>query len=165
MELIHMTEGSVNFFVNGETFSLQEGDTLFIPPYALHRVSVLPDTATCYQCVCFDLTFCMTKRSGQAWKKGLLRLRLYANQIVFIRDALRNILQQLFVPAEIIMQAGSLLWLGICHCFFLNLQTEAALYLPRFWIPTKIFVCRLWNISPKIIRKLLHPARLQTAFT
>lgn len=55
MELITLTEGSAIFFINGERFPLQKGDTLFIPPYALHRASVPPDIVTRYLCVCFDL--------------------------------------------------------------------------------------------------------------
>ena len=74
MELIHMTEGSVNFFVNGEAFALQEGDTLFIPPYALHRVSVLPDTATCYQCICFDLNLLYDESIRTGLEKGTLTI-------------------------------------------------------------------------------------------
>ena len=61
MELITVTEGFVSFFIHGEAFLLQKGDSLFIPPYALHRVSVPANTKVRYLCICYSV------REGLLW--------------------------------------------------------------------------------------------------
>ena len=37
IELIAMTKGSAEFYIQSKGYSLQEGDVFIIPPYALHR--------------------------------------------------------------------------------------------------------------------------------
>lgn len=54
IELIAMTEGTVEFYVNTQLYRLNKGDVLVIPPYMLHRVSISPDVIASYYCICFD---------------------------------------------------------------------------------------------------------------
>lgn len=54
IELIGMTEGCVDFYVNSTLYHLEKGDVLVIPPYALHKVRISSDTVAGYYCICFD---------------------------------------------------------------------------------------------------------------
>lgn len=74
MELITVTEGCVSFFIHGEAFLLHKGDSLFIPPYALHRISVPADTKVCYLCVCFDLNLLYDKELREGFENGSLTI-------------------------------------------------------------------------------------------
>lgn len=55
IELIAMTEGSAEFYVNSQYFKLEKGDILVIPPYAIHRANTSSNTVSSYDCICFDL--------------------------------------------------------------------------------------------------------------
>jgi len=61
VELIAMLDGSAEFTVDSYTHSINKGDILVIPPYAVHRAYLAPGTA--YNCICFDLSI--------LWDKGL----------------------------------------------------------------------------------------------
>lgn len=74
MELITVTEGFVSFFIHGEAFLLQKGDSLFIPPYALHRVSVPANTKVRYLCICFDLNLLYDKELREGLENGSLTI-------------------------------------------------------------------------------------------
>ena len=74
MELITITDGHVHFFIQGEAFHLQKGDSLFIPPYALHRISIPSDTAANYLCVCFDLSLLYDKELREGLENGSLTI-------------------------------------------------------------------------------------------
>ena len=55
VELIALTEGRVNFYIEAQCYSMQCGDVLVIPPYAIHRAEIPADTLTAYNCICFDV--------------------------------------------------------------------------------------------------------------
>jgi AraC-like DNA-binding protein len=74
MELITVTEGCVYFFIHGEAFLLQEGDSLLIPPYALHRASVPASTTVTYLCVCFDLKILYDQELKEGLENGSLTI-------------------------------------------------------------------------------------------
>lgn len=54
VELILITEGSAEFYINSEYRFLKKGDILIIPPYALHRGCTTENTESAYDCICFD---------------------------------------------------------------------------------------------------------------
>ena len=54
IELISVTEGTVDFYVDAVPCPLQKGDVLVIPPYAIHRATIPADAVTAYSCICFD---------------------------------------------------------------------------------------------------------------
>ena len=55
IELIAITDGAADFYIDSKCYRAEKGDVLIIPPYALHRVCTPGDTVTSYDCICFDL--------------------------------------------------------------------------------------------------------------
>lgn len=55
VEIISMTAGAADFYINSEQYPVKAGDVLIIPPYALHRAQLSPLETTSYYCICFDL--------------------------------------------------------------------------------------------------------------
>ena len=55
IELIAMTKGTAEFYIQSKGYSLQEGDVFIIPPYALHRGYTAQGVESAYDCICFDL--------------------------------------------------------------------------------------------------------------
>lgn len=55
IELISITEGSAEFYINSKCYPVKKGDVLIIPPYALHRGRTAEHELTSYDCICFDL--------------------------------------------------------------------------------------------------------------
>ena len=55
IELIAITEGTADFYVNSQKYEMKKGDSLIIPPYALHRAHSSASEPTSYYCICFDL--------------------------------------------------------------------------------------------------------------
>ena len=55
IELIAITEGSVEFYINSQCYLAKKGDLLIIPPYALHRGCTTDNVVSAYDCICFDL--------------------------------------------------------------------------------------------------------------
>ncbi len=55
VELIALTEGRVDFYIETQCYSMQCGDVLVIPPYAIHRAEIPSDSVTAYKCICFDI--------------------------------------------------------------------------------------------------------------
>lgn len=56
IELIVITEGSAVFSIDSQNYSIQKGDILVIPPYALHHACTSAVDTTSYYCICFDLS-------------------------------------------------------------------------------------------------------------
>jgi AraC-like DNA-binding protein len=55
IELIAMTEGSAEFYINSRCYPVKKGDILIIPPYALHRGRTTENEVSSYDCICLDL--------------------------------------------------------------------------------------------------------------
>lgn len=53
VELICMTEGAAVFYIDSQRYEIKAGDSLVIPPYALHRAQVVENVPTSYYCICF----------------------------------------------------------------------------------------------------------------
>ena len=56
IELISITEGEADFYIDTQLYKLKKGDVLIIPPYSIHRVETSSDVITSYSCICFDLS-------------------------------------------------------------------------------------------------------------
>ncbi len=54
IELIAMTEGRADFYINAERYELKKGDVLVIPPYALHHARTRSNEVSSHNCICFD---------------------------------------------------------------------------------------------------------------
>ncbi len=55
IELIAITEGATEFYINSKCYLAKKGDVLIIPPYALHRGRTIENVVSSYDCICFDL--------------------------------------------------------------------------------------------------------------
>lgn len=56
IEVIAMTEGNADFYINTVHRSLKKGDVLLIPPFSIHRIEVSAGAPASYNCICFDLS-------------------------------------------------------------------------------------------------------------
>ena len=55
IEIIAMTEGQADIYINGKLYRVEKGDVLVIPPYSIHRAETSPEKLTSYNCICFDI--------------------------------------------------------------------------------------------------------------
>ena len=55
VELISVTEGCADFYIDSQHYRAQPGDVLVISPYAIHRAQTSQSAFTSYFCICFDL--------------------------------------------------------------------------------------------------------------
>ena len=53
IEIIHITEGQAEIFIDGKRFVAKSGDSLFVSPMVSHRMNVLKGKFG-YYCICFD---------------------------------------------------------------------------------------------------------------
>ena len=53
-EIIAMTDGAADFYLDGEHFRIESGDILLIPPYSVHRAEVPDGHIGKYNYICFD---------------------------------------------------------------------------------------------------------------
>ena len=67
IELIAITEGAADFYINSQRYHIKNGDILVIPPYALHRAQSSENELVSYYCICFDLSVLC----DEVLKKGL----------------------------------------------------------------------------------------------
>ena len=72
VELITVTSGQAEFYVNGEGYEISAGDTLVIPPCALHRATVAAEWDTRYICVCFDAKLLCDGELSEGLESGSL---------------------------------------------------------------------------------------------
>lgn len=70
LEVIAMTAGTVEFYVDSVMHELHEGDVLVIPPYCIHRAHILPRAT--YECVCFDLSILWDEELARGLERGSL---------------------------------------------------------------------------------------------
>ena len=73
IELISMTKGTAEFYIDTALYKLNAGDLLVIPPYCLHRANVRADTS--YDCICFDLSLLWDGELTEGLEKGQLTVR------------------------------------------------------------------------------------------
>ena len=78
VELIALTEGRVDFYIEAQRYSMQCGDVLVIPPYAIHRAEIPTDSVTAYSCICFDVDLLWDKTLST----GLLDHTLSVNSLI-----------------------------------------------------------------------------------
>lgn len=55
LELIAMTEGRADFYIDAVHYKAKKGDVVIIPPYAVHRIQLSSNERVAYNCICFDL--------------------------------------------------------------------------------------------------------------
>ena len=91
VELISVTLGRIDFYVDSELYILERGDVLFIPPYSVHRAEKTSDEPCEYDCICFDPELLW----DEELKSGLLDQSVSAEHIAATRAACSDKLQRL----------------------------------------------------------------------
>lgn len=56
IELISMTSGKADFYIDTKHYRLEAGDVLIIPPFSIHRIEASAGEPVLYNCICFDLS-------------------------------------------------------------------------------------------------------------
>lgn len=90
VELIALTGGAAEFYINSKRYYAKKGDVLIIPPYALHRIRMTENTVTSYDCICFDLKLLCDEQL----KEGLESQALSVVPLITAEDAYSKNLQE-----------------------------------------------------------------------
>lgn len=78
MELISITEGRADFYIDTVHYEVKKGDVVIIPPYAIHRIRLSSKELVAYNCICFDLELIWDADI----KNGLTNNTLFVEKIV-----------------------------------------------------------------------------------
>ena len=89
IELIAMTEGMADIYIDGARYRVEKGDTLVIPPYSIHRVETMSDKITAYNCICFDLELLW----DEELRKGLTNHLLSFKHLISKESPISNQIQ------------------------------------------------------------------------
>ena len=89
-ELIAITEGGVDFYVDTKHCRIEKGDILIIPPFSIHRAQLSPDETVRYNCICFDLELIWDKDI----KEGLAHHTLSVTNVVKKENTCARYLQE-----------------------------------------------------------------------
>ncbi len=122
VEIISLKSGSAEFTVDSESFILSPGDTLVIPPYAVHRGKIDPDTA--YNCVCFDLSLLWDERLRNDLENGELTVLspIYANTsdakdlALHVESAMTAFIEKYRGWEMEVIGRMSLVFAAVCRC-------------------------------------------------
>ena len=90
-ELISVTEGRADFYVDTRHYVLEAGDLLVIPPYSIHRARIDGDGRVRYNCICFDLDLLWDKEV----RAGFNQSRLSVAELVHASDDCAGEMQNL----------------------------------------------------------------------
>ncbi len=71
-EVIGVISGSCDFIIDHNTYKLEKGDLLLIPPYSLHYGNALPGDAHSHFCFCFDLSLLQSEYLEKNLETGTL---------------------------------------------------------------------------------------------
>lgn len=74
VELIAMTEGEADFYIDTKHYRLSKGDVLIIPPYSIHRAQAPKGETVSYNCICFDLNLIWDEEIKNGLKNYTLTL-------------------------------------------------------------------------------------------
>lgn len=89
IEIIHITEGQAEIFIDGKRFVAKSGDSLFVSPMVSHRMNVLKGRFG-YYCVCFDGKLLGDREEAGAIAEGSKKLPpMIRNSI--IAESVKNI--------------------------------------------------------------------------
>lgn len=106
IELIAITEGSAEFYINSKRYCVKKGDILIIPPYALHRGHTTENVVSAYDCICFSLQLLCDNNL----KNGLESQALSINSPVYSDSPYAKQLQSYIKKALIACQKKETGW-------------------------------------------------------
>ncbi|MBQ7377934.1 MAG: AraC family transcriptional regulator [Clostridia bacterium] len=91
IELISITEGMIDFYIDSERHTAEKGDILIIPPFSVHRAQSREHIPISYNCICFDLSLLW----DSVMKDGLLNHTLCVKNVVSKDQPFAKELQEL----------------------------------------------------------------------
>lgn len=89
-ELIAITEGSADFYVDTRHYRIEKGDVLIIPPFSIHRAKISHCELVSYNCICFSLDLIWDNDI----KEGLAHHTLSVTNVVKKEDDCARSLQE-----------------------------------------------------------------------
>ena len=96
IELIFITEGTAEFYINSQKYKMRKGDCIIIPPYALHRARTSENEPTSYYCICFDLDLLCDE-----WlKRGLETGDVIADSLMESSSETQEYIEKAFLACE-----------------------------------------------------------------
>ena len=70
MEILAVLKGKAKINIEGECLFAKAGDVVIIPPYSMHRATILAGTDFAHRCICFDLKMICDTDLGQGLENG-----------------------------------------------------------------------------------------------
>lgn len=70
IEILSVLKGKAKMHIESECFCVCEGDVVIIPPYFMHRATILEATDFMHYCLCFDLNLIYDKELGTGLENG-----------------------------------------------------------------------------------------------
>lgn len=70
MEILAVLKGKVKIHIEEAVFLAKAGDVVIIPPYSMHRATILAGEDFTHRCICFDLNMIYDKELSQGLENG-----------------------------------------------------------------------------------------------
>lgn len=125
IELIAMTDGAANFYIDSHLRRVEAGDILVIPPYALHRAEISPNTLTSYFCICFDLNLLCDEELRSGLEENTLSTTHLIDRKKPYAKALADGIQNAYLACEQSKTGWELEAIGNMSLFFSILKKNA----------------------------------------
>lgn len=106
IELISVTEGKIDFYIDSERHAAEKGDVLIIPPFSVHRAQSNESGPISYNCICFDLSLLW----DASVKDGLLNHTLRTRKTVSREFDYAKELQELIEKGCLACESGHNGW-------------------------------------------------------
>lgn len=100
IELIGMTAGCADFYIDSEKLSAKAGDVIIIPPCTLHRVVTAENILTEYNCICFDISLLCDKELAKGLEDGMLQVNPIINGKEGYTEALCKYIEKACIACE-----------------------------------------------------------------
>jgi AraC-like DNA-binding protein len=127
LELICMTAGCANFYIDTAHFHLVAGDVLIIPPYAIHRADAAVCDGGAWECLCFDLSLLHDTALCMGLENGTLAAKPHITTGIPSASALFSYAQSAFAAYEAQENGWELASTGSLLLFFATLKREGLL--------------------------------------
>ena len=89
IEIIHITEGQAEIFIDGKKYVAKSGDSVFVSPMVSHRICVMKGKFA-YYCICFDGKLLGDREEATAVAEGSKKLPPIIRNSV-IAESVKNI--------------------------------------------------------------------------
>ena len=127
MELICMTAGCADFYINTAHFHVAAGDLLIIPPYAIHRATASMRDGGAWECLCFDLSLLHDAALCTGLEDGKLTAKPHITPGMSASASLFSYARSAFAAYEKQASGWDLEATGLLLLFFSTLKREGLL--------------------------------------